>query len=298
MASKISQALKPCFGSWVSGMPQKSAMNRRCSGLLMSRPPGSWLQRYLRCLHDAARGHAGDGFGDRGRVFPHQLANLVEVVRVVGDEFFVNPTALDQHMQNAVREGAVAARANRQEEVCRARDGRDARVDDDDFRAVVAGAPDVVGEDRETFGDVAAGDQQRPGKRDITPRVGGAVQAEGHPVRRSGADHAEAAIVINVRRAEGDARKLAVEICLFVRHRCATEELHALRTKLALVDREFFPRFESDHFVIFDLELNAALHAAEATMRLHEPVRFTIVPPARGRVGGRGAEQLSVALFG
>ncbi len=48
--------------------------------------------------------------------------------------------------------------------------------------------------------------------------------------------------------------------------------LHALRTQHAAVEREVLPRLEADHLVVADLELNPALLAAEAAMRLHQPI--------------------------
>ena len=66
--------------------------------------------------------------------------------------------------------------------------------------------------------------------------------------------------------------------------------LHAFGTKLPLIDREFLPRLEADHLVVFDLELNAALDAAKAAMRFHELVRLARVPAPCGRKGGRRTE--------
>ena len=51
-----------------------------------------------------------------------------------------------------------------------------------------------------------------------------AVHAERQTVCRAGADHAEAAVVIDVRRAERDAGEFSVEISLLVRQRRAAEE--------------------------------------------------------------------------
>src|SRR5207245_9358077 len=73
--------------------------------------------------------------------------------------------------------------------------------------------------------------------------------------------------------------------------------LYAFRTKLSLIDGKFLPGLEADDLVLPDLELDAALHAAETAVRFHELVRFSIVPSARGRVGGSRAEQLNVARF-
>src|SRR5690606_321138 len=48
--------------------------------------------------------------------------------------------------------------------------------------------------------------------------------------------------------------------------------LHAFRAEHAAVEREVHPRLEADHLVVLDLELNAALLAAEAAVRLDESV--------------------------
>ena len=74
--------------------------------------------------------------------------------------------------------------------------------------------------------------------------------------------------------------------------------LYAFRAKLALVHRKFFPRLEADDFVVFDLELNAALHAAEAAVRLHQLIGLGRAPAAGRRVVRRRAVKLDVFLFG
>ena len=48
--------------------------------------------------------------------------------------------------------------------------------------------------------------------------------------------------------------------------------LHALRAEHAAVEREVLPRLEADHLVVAHLELDAALLAAEAAVRLHQPI--------------------------
>src|SRR5262245_53333776 len=48
--------------------------------------------------------------------------------------------------------------------------------------------------------------------------------------------------------------------------------LHALRAEHAPVEWKIFPRLEADHFVVADLELDAALLPAEAAVRLDEPL--------------------------
>ena len=50
--------------------------------------------------------------------------------------------------------------------------------------------------------------------------------------------------------------------------------LDAFRTKPAFVERELFPRFEADDLVVFDQQLDAALHPAETAMGLDDLVRL------------------------
>src|SRR5262245_30059178 len=62
---------------------------------------------------------------------------------------------------------------------------------------------------------------------------------------------------------------------------------HALGTEHALVERELLPRLEAHHLVPPHLELDAALLAAEAAVRLHQPVGRVLpllVVAARRRV--------------
>ena len=59
--------------------------------------------------------------------------------------------------------------------------------------------------------------------------------------------------------------------------------LDALGAEHAAIDRELFPRLEADDLVVVNLELNAALHAAEAAMRLHERA-VRLLRPAAGRL--------------
>src|SRR5262245_3449977 len=47
---------------------------------------------------------------------------------------------------------------------------------------------------------------------------------------------------------------------------------NALGAQHAAVEGELFPRLEADDLVALHLELDAALLAAEATVRLHQPV--------------------------
>ena len=126
-------------------------------------------------------------------------------------------------LQHAGEERRVAARLDRQEQVARARDRRDARVLHDHLRALLARLPDVVRRDRRALGDVRAGDPDHVGADHVRPRVGRAVDAEGFLVRGAGADHAEPAVVVDVRRLQADARELAQQVRLLRRQARAAE---------------------------------------------------------------------------
>src|SRR5207247_5707508 len=63
--------------------------------------------------------------------------------------------------------------------------------------------------------------------------------------------------------------------------------LHALGTEHAAVEGEILPGLEAYHLVVLDLELDAALHAAEAAVRLYDPVRLD--GRFQTRAGGVGA---------
>ena len=64
---------------------------------------------------------------------------------------------------------------------------------------------------------------------------------------------------------------------------------HALRAQHPAVDGELFPRFEPDDFVVVNLELNAALHAAETAVRFDERAVLLFHPTAGWFVVQAGA---------
>ncbi len=59
--------------------------------------------------------------------------------------------------------------------------------------------------------------------------------------------------------------------------------LDPLRAELALVERELVPGLEAHDLVVADLELDAALLAAEAAVGLHDPVDLEAGVPATRR---------------
>ena len=175
-------------------------------------------------LADRLLGDAGDLGRPVRRPLVHVLGDRVEADRVVVDERVIEPVVLDHQVQDAVEERGVAARLDRQEQIAGPRDRRDARIDDDDLRPVLAGLPDVVGRDRRALGDVRAADPDHLGAEDVAPGVCGAIDAERLLVARRGADHAEPAVVVDVRRAQTHAGELAHQVGLLGRQAGAGED--------------------------------------------------------------------------
>lgn len=57
--------------------------------------------------------------------------------------------------------------------------------------------------------------------------------------------------------------------------------LNPFWTEHAAIEREFFPRFEPDYLITFDLELNAALLTAKTAVCFHKLVWFNAGLEAR-----------------
>ena len=138
----------------------------------------------------------------------------IEPDRVVLDERMIEPVVLDHQVQDAVEERRVASRLDRQEQVAGPRNRRDARIHDHDLGPLLAGLPDVVRGDRRAFGDVGAADQDHVRAKDVTPGVGRAIDAERLLVARTGAHHAEPAVVVDVRGAQTHVGELAHQVGL------------------------------------------------------------------------------------
>ena len=225
--------------------------------------------------------------------------------------------------------------SHRDEEIRRAGDRRHPRIEHDQPGAVLPRLPQVVGRDRRALGDVRAGDEDDFRFRDVTPRVGAAVDAQDLLRGRRRRHHAQPSVVVDVGGPQRDARELAHQVGLLVGQRGAGQHgesvtavrrldpldlgrrpierglpvdrleapalvtcqrrqqaigmlvLHvafdALGTELPLIEREVLPRFEADDFFVLDLELDAALLAAETTVRRHDAVRFASRRPAARR---------------
>jgi hypothetical protein len=205
----------------------------------MSRLPGSWslvldaarveqhagLRRApeLGRVLDALRGYTRDPGRPRRRRVAYGRGRFLEVVGVLLDERVVEPVALDQHVQDCAEERRVGARTQSEEDVGRAREWCHTRVGDDQLRAAVACLPDVTRRDRGALGYVRAGDEDHVGEADVAPGVRRAVDAERLLVRGARRHHAEAPVVVEVRRAEREPREFADQVRLLVVQRHARQ---------------------------------------------------------------------------
>ena len=167
--------------------------------------------------------HAGDGGRPRRRHVGDGRGRAFEVDGVLVDERVVEQVAPDQLVEHGAEERRVGARPHREEQVGGAGQRDDARVLHDQPGPTVARPPDVARGDREGLGDVRAGDPHHVGEGDVAPRVGVAVDAERLLVGGAGGHHAEASVVVEVRRVQGEAGELADQVALLVRERDAGE---------------------------------------------------------------------------
>ena len=144
-----------------------------------------------------------------------RFGGLLEAGGVRVDELPIGESVANDDVQHGQEQRQVGAGADRKIQVGVARDGGEARIGHDELRAVVAGAPDVIGSDGGALADIGAEHHDDFGLGDVAPRVRGAVHAERALVGGSGGHHAEPAVVIDMARSERDARELAEQVGLF-----------------------------------------------------------------------------------
>ena len=101
-------------------------------------------------------------------------------------------------MQHAHQQDQIRARPQRQIQIGVARNRRHARIGDNQFRAVVASAPDIIGSDRRAFTYVGSDGKDDVRLGDVTPGNRTSIDVERELVSCSGGDHAEPAVVVDV----------------------------------------------------------------------------------------------------
>jgi hypothetical protein len=124
------------------------------------------------------------------------------------DEPLIEPAMLDHDLQHAGKERRVAAGLHRQEQIAGARHRRQARILDDDPRAVLARLPQVIRRNRRHSATFEPATQFTSVPIMSAHGLVTRSMPNGFLVRRPGAHHAEPAVVIDVRRLQADAREL------------------------------------------------------------------------------------------
>ena len=90
-------------------------------------------------------------------------------------------------------------------------------------RPVLARLPDVVGGDRRAFGDVGAADPDHLGVEDVGHGLAARSMPNAFLLAAAGADHAQPAVVVDVRRLQAHAGELAHQVGLLGRQARAAE---------------------------------------------------------------------------
>ena len=173
----------------------------------------------LRRLDNGCRRHAGECCHALWGVVGDSLLHLLKALCVLRNKGVIDPATRYADVQQAIHKGTVASRTHRQKEVSRTCDRGHAWINDNDSGAVVAGPPDIVGEDRKTLANVDPSQDETLCQRDVAPRLSAPVDAKRHTIRSPRRYHAEAPIVINMLRAQGQAGKFPYEIRLLVGER-------------------------------------------------------------------------------
>lgn len=147
-----------------------------------------------------------------------------------GDELLVDPAFRDDQVQQAEREGEVGAGARGEVQVGLFGGAGAARVDDDQGAAARLEFGEVAQGGRHGLGQVRADEDHAAGARDVRQGEGQpAVEAEGSLVGGGGRGHAEAAVVVDLRGAQGDAGELAERVGLLVGEPAAAEDPDGVR---------------------------------------------------------------------
>ena len=181
---------------------------------------------------------AGDGLRAFWPPGVDHWQDLAEAGRTCRQKRGVEQRLVDDHVQEPQQQRQVRARRGLEVDaaavVGEQRGRRPPRVDDEQ----AAGGPgggQVCDGGRHRLGDVAADEQHRLGAAEIRERER---QSAVHPERaESGGGrrgHAEAAVVVDVRRAQHDPGELAQGVGLFVGQAAAAEDRDRLRPVLCL----------------------------------------------------------------
>ena len=103
-----------------------------------------------------------------------------------GNEIAIFEAVTQHDVEHAHKQDKIGSGAQRQIEIGIARDGGETGIGDDELRAVIARAPDVIRSDGGAFADVGTDKENYVRLGDITPGNGAAVDVEGQLIGHAG----------------------------------------------------------------------------------------------------------------
>ena len=172
------------------------------------------LGKHVRGFLDRFRRNSGH-LRHRPRIVArHGRFNRLEAGGVFLDETVVLQVVPQHDVQHSVEQRQIGAGTQRKEQVGIARDGRHARIGDDQLAAVVAALPDVVGGDGRAFAHVRADHEQHLRFRNFGPRNRTAIHVERELVGDAGGHHAEPSVVVDVSGPQRHTREFAHQVRL------------------------------------------------------------------------------------
>src|SRR5262249_1838254 len=90
------------------------------------------------------------------------------------------------------------------------------RVNYNELCALVPRLPDVVSQNRKTFANITASDQDTIRQGNVAPGVGGTVDTKGHFIGRASRNHTQPPVIVDVGRAQGHTSELAHQVGFLV----------------------------------------------------------------------------------
>jgi hypothetical protein len=153
---------------------------------------------------------------------------------VFGDEFCVDVPVFDEQMQDAVEQGQIRSRTDRQVQVGILGGGGTARVDDDQLGARLEPVCHPQEQDGVTVGHVGPDHEEQVGAVEVGVGAGWAVGSQRLLVTRSGACHTQPRVRLDVDGAQKAFGEFGGQILRFQRH--LTRDVQRHRVRAVLID--------------------------------------------------------------
>ncbi|MNG93135.1 hypothetical protein D3C79_520920 [compost metagenome] len=153
-------------------------------------------------LDDVGLGQPGDGGHPVRGVVIEKGRQFVPAFGVAGDEVGVGVAVTQQHVQQAIEQGHVAAGAHLQEQVGLVGGGAAPWVDDDQLGTRLDPVEQAQEQDRVTVGHVGADHQEHVGVLEVLVAAGRAIGTERQLVAAAGTGHAQARVGLDVAGAD------------------------------------------------------------------------------------------------